>query len=186
MVSVSGTTLGLMARLQRLRAIKNAEGKASVQKRTVQQIALFYVAARSRAQRRDSLWNLILIPLGLSGLLASWYGLFRLVWTFHVFLYPQHSLGNFWQKDISFSSFAPSFLMVFAVAPGALCVGLIFANCMSWLLPPARRVFDAESVGCAGASFREATGALVKVALWVVPAGLIIALVSGTLLRSLK
>ena len=163
-----------------------AEGKASVQKRTAQQIAQFYVAARSRAQRRHSFWNLILIPLGLSGLLGSWYGLFRLVWTFHVFLYPQHSLGNFWHKDISVSSFAPSFLMVFAVAPGALCLGLIFANCVSWLLPRARRVFDAESVGYPGTSFREATGALVKVALWAVPIGLVIALLSATLLRSLK
>jgi len=163
-----------------------AEDKASVQKRTAEQIAQFYVSARSRAQRRHSLWNFILIPLGLSGWLGSWYGLFRLVWAVHVCLYPQHSLGNFWQEGISFQSFLSSFLMTFALAPGTLCVGLIFANCLSWLLPPARRVFDVESVGYRGTSFREATGALLKVALWAVPAGLIIALVSATLLTSLK
>ena len=155
-------------------------------KGTAQQIAEFYSSARARAQRRHSLSNLVPIPLGLSGWLGSWYGLFRLVWAFHVFLYPQHVFRDFWQKGISFSSFVPSFLMMFALAPGTLCFGLIFANCLSWLLPPVRRVFDAESVGYSGTSFRDAAGALVKVAVWAIPAGLMIALLSATLLKSLK
>jgi hypothetical protein len=80
---------------------------------------------RHRAQRRNSAWNLILIPLGFAGWLGTWYGLFLLVWAFHVKLYPQHNLRDFWGEGVSFSSFIPGFLMVFALMPGAVCLGFI-------------------------------------------------------------
>ena len=152
----------------------------------VQRTVEWYAGARHRAQRRRSAWNLILIPLGLAGWLGAWYGLFRLVWAFHVTLYPQHSLHDFWGKGVSFSSFVPSFLMVFALMPGAICLGLILANCVAWLIAPARRTFDAEAAGYHGASFREATSTLFKLAAWTLSAGLIIALLSAWALASLR
>src|SRR5258708_38681130 len=99
----------------------------------------FYTAARVRAQRRKSPWNLILIPLVLSGWLGAWYGLCWVAWAFHQWLYPQHLFRDFWQANISFSSFVPSFLMLFAPVPGAVCLGMAAANCIAWLIPPARR-----------------------------------------------
>jgi hypothetical protein len=157
-----------------------------VAKRRLQQVFEFYAAAKFRAQRRRSAWNLILIPLSLAGWLGTWYGLFRVVWAFHVLFYPQHVFRDFWPDGISFPSFVPSFLMIFALAPGALCFGLVVANCIAWLLFPARRTFDAESVGHPGTSFRESTGALLRLALWTIPTGLIIALLAASLLKSLR
>jgi hypothetical protein len=146
----------------------------------------FYVAARNRARRRHSTWNLLLIPLCLAGWLGTWYLLFRLVWAFHRLLYPQHLLAEFWGKGISFTSFVPSFLMVFAPAAGALCFGLMIANCLVWLIPPARRTLDAEAVGYPGTGFREATTALLRLAGWTLPTGMAIAILAASMLRSMR
>jgi hypothetical protein len=151
-----------------------------------QRAAEWYAEALRRAQRRRSAWNFILIPLGLAGRLGVWYGLFRLVWAFHVTVYPQHRLHDFWGEGVSFSVFMLSFLMVFAPAPGAMCLGYALANCAAWLVAPARHVFDAEAVGYTGASFREATGAVFKLAAWTLPAGLAIALLAAWALGSLR
>jgi ABC-type sugar transport system permease subunit len=154
--------------------------------RNLQRAAEWYVGAQQRAQRRRSPWNLILLPLGLVAVAVTWYGLFRVAWAFHLLFYPQHELRDFWGSGISFSSFVPSFLMVFAVAPGALCTGLAAANCVAWLVRPARRTFDAESVGHPGTGFWESTRLLFLCAAWAVPLGLVIALVAACFLRSLR
>ena len=152
----------------------------------VQRVNDWYSRARHRARRRKSAWNLILVPLSIAGGLGAWYGLFRLVWAAHVAVYPEHSLQDFWREGTSFSSFVPSFLMVFAVAPGAMCLGFALANFVTWLIPPARRALDAESVGYRRTGFREATNILLKVGAWTLSAGLIIALVAASALVSLK
>ena len=151
-----------------------------------ERVSIYITEARLRARRRKSAWNLILIPSALFGWLGSWYGSFRIVWAFHLILYPQHSFHDFWQEGISFASFVPSFLMLFAPVPASICVGLLFANCVAWLIPPARRTLDAEAQGYKGTSFRESTEALLKFAKWAVPGGLIIALVAASLLMSLR
>ena len=155
-------------------------------KQNPQRILSFYAAARLRVRRRKSAWNLILIPTALLGWLGSWYGLFQITWAFHRTLYPQHAFHDFWQEGVSFASFVPSFLMLFGPAPASICIGLIFANCVAWLIPPARRTLDAEAEGYKGTGFRESTEALLRLAKWAVPGGLIIALVAASLLRSLR
>lgn len=151
----------------------------------LQQIFLWFGGARHRAQRRKSPWNLILIPLGLAFWFGIWCGLFRLVWAFHVTLYPQHNLQDFWRESESLSSLIPSFLMIFALMPGAICLGLALANCVAWLIVPARQVFVAESTGYPGAGFREATRVLFILSTLSVPAGIIIALLAAWALASL-
>jgi hypothetical protein len=149
-------------------------------------ILSYYSAARERAQRSKSAWNLILIPPGLVGWLGSWYGMFRIVWGFHRVLYPQHDFRNFWQDGISPWSFAFSFLMLFGPFFGALCIGLIIANLVAWLIPPARRALNTEAEGFAGTGFRESTESLLRLAKWAVPMGLFVALVAAALLKSLR
>jgi len=144
-----------------------------------------YRGARERARRRRSLWNLLLVPLGLAGWLGIWYGLFRLTWAVHMMIYPDHRLQEFWRKGVSFSSFVPSFLMVFAPMPGALGLGLMVANRVAWLIPPARRAFEREAVGYPEAGYAEATAVVRKVAAWALPPGLAIALFSAWALRAL-
>src|SRR5262249_5313198 len=129
-------------------------------RRLIQRAAEGYTIAQQRALRRRSPWNLLLVPLALAGWLGTWYGLFRLVWAFHVVLYPEHRLHDFWGNDVSLLSFVPSVLMVFALLPGAVCLGLALANCLAWLVGPARRVFETEAIGHPGTSFRTATGTL--------------------------
>jgi len=155
-------------------------------KQTLQRIFGFYSAARLRAARRKSAWNLVLIPPAILGWLGCWYGLFRIVWAFHLWLYPQHLFRDFWQEGISLRSFAPSFLMVFGPFFGALCIGLIFANCVAWLILPARRKLDEESQSYPGTGFRESTVALIRLAGWAVSLGLVVALIAASLLRSLR
>ncbi len=142
--------------------------------RNVQRAAEWYVSAQQRVQRRRSPWNLILLPLGVGAVGLTWYGLFRAVWAFHLLFFPHHELRDFWGSDVSFSSFVPSFLMVFAIAPGA------------WVVQPARRTFNAESTGHPGTGFRESTRPLFLWAAWAVAVGLIIALVAAYSLRSLR
>ena len=151
-----------------------------------QRITDWYSGARHRARRRKSAWNLILVPFAFIGGAAAWYGLFRLVWAFHLLLYPEHRLQDFWREGISFSSFVPSFLMVFALAPGAMCAGFVLANCVAWLVPPARRALDLEAAGYPGMGFREATSTLVKIGAWSLCAGVLIATVAAYTLGSLK
>ncbi len=154
--------------------------------RSFGKILNYYSAARERAQRRKSAWNLILIPPGLVGWLGSWHGLFCIVWGFHKVLYPQHDFRNFWQEGISLGSFAFSFVMLFGPFFGALCLGLIFANLVAWLIPPARRALNAEAVGFEGTGFRESNEILLRLAKWAVPMGLFVALVAAALLKSLR
>lgn len=143
-------------------------------------------AARIRARRRKSAWNLLLIPLWLVGFLSSWYGMFRIVWAFHQAIYPQHAFRDFWQDGIGFVSFVPSFLMVFGPFPGSLCIGFVFANCVAWLIPPARRKLDAEAASFPELGFRESNATLVKWGMWLVPCGLVLALLAASLLKSLR
>jgi hypothetical protein len=72
--------------------------------------------------------------------------------------------------------------MLFAIVPGALCLGVLAANYITWLVPPARRALDAEAVGYPGTSFSESTAGLLRFAKWAVPLGLVISLVAAALL----
>jgi len=142
--------------------------------------------ARTRARRRRNPWNLILVPLGFGSIIILNVALFRLVWTFHTYFYPTHRLHDFWQRGISLETFIPSFLMVFALTPGSIALGLVLTNVTVWLIPPARRTFDQEAVGYPGTDFGGATRGLWSVALWALPIGTAIALASAYCLRSLK
>jgi hypothetical protein len=115
-----------------------------------------------------------------------WYVFFKRVWMFHTTLYPAHQLKNFWGDGISFRSFVPSFFMVVAVMPGSFVLGFMLGNLLFWLIPSARRVFDAEASGYPGTSFREAMSALVKLCVWTLLPGLLVAFACAYLLKSLK
>jgi hypothetical protein len=127
-----------------------------------------------------------LIPPAIFGWLGSWYLQFRIVWAFHRRIYPQHAFRDFWQEGIRFGSLVLSFLMLFGPLFGALGIGLIFANCVVWLITPARRKLTEESVGYPGSGFHEATVTLIRLAAWAVPLGLLVALIAASLLKSLR
>lgn len=157
-----------------------------VMRNFAQRAAEYYAGARQRAKRRKSAWNALLIPFCFGSWLAIWYGLFRVVWLFHVSIYPEHQLRDFWQDGISFRSFVPSFLMVFALMPVAMIAGFMLGNSLLWLVAPIRRIFEAEARGHAGTSFRVSMRGLFKFGVWVFPIGLAISFLAASFLRSLR
>jgi hypothetical protein len=126
------------------------------------------------------------LPLGFGSIIVVNVVLFRLVWAFHTYFYPSHRLHDFWQSGISLKSFIPSFLMVFALTPGSVAAGLVLTDFMAWLIPPARRTFDAEAAGYPGTDFLSATRGLWSLARWALSIGTAIALASAYFLRSLR
>ena len=149
-------------------------------------LATYYTDARHRAGRRKSPWNLLLLALGFGIGLVAGYELFKLVWLFHVMIYPEHQLRDFWQKGISFPSFILSFLMVFSLMPTAIITGFLFTNTLFWLIKPIRRVLDKEAHGYSGTSFGASMRLLLRIAAWVLPIGLGLSLVAAFFLRSLQ
>jgi len=149
-------------------------------------IAAYYADATHRAKRRKSPWNFLLMVLGFCALAAAWYGLFRLVWMFHVAIYPEHRFRDFWNGDISSRSLALSFLMMFSPAPAAMIIGFLFANSVVWLIRPIRRIFDAEARGYEGTSFRDSMRKLLKACAWALPIGMAVALAAAYFLKSLR
>ena len=147
---------------------------------------LFYTDARNRAQRRKSIWNLVLIPFCFAVFFLIWYMFFRLVWSFHIAVYPSHHLEDFWGNGIGFKSFFLSFLMVFSLTPGSLALAFILGNLLFHLIPRARKVFDDEAKGYSGTGYRESLGLLLKVGIWALSIGFIISLTAAFFLKSLK
>jgi hypothetical protein len=165
---------------------KRSAGRTHTMPNLADKSAKYYAEARHRAQRRKSPWNLILLPLCGGSAIAIGYALFRVVWLFHVALYPNHQLREFWQEGISFRSFVQSFLMVFSLAPGSVAAGFMLGNLLAWLIPPARHVFDAEAHGFRGTSFRASMQGLFRMMVWTLSCGLAIALTAAYFLKALR
>ena len=151
-----------------------------------ERVRSYYREARWRARRRKSAWNILLSLFCIGSGLALWYALFQLVWAFHIFIYPNHRFDQFWQPGIGPSSFALSFLMMFAPLPGAITLSFMLGNLMAWLIPPARRTLDAEAEGYPGTSFRDSMRGLARICLWTLPIGLCVALMAAFSLSSLR
>ena len=149
-------------------------------------LADFYLNARRRSQRRKSAWNILLFLVCFGCWLACWYVLFWLVWTFHAAIYPEHQLGQFWPRGISAAGFLLSFLMMFSIAPAAMALGFMLGNILIWLIPPARRVLDAEAKGYLATSFVESMRGIFKFFVWALPIGFAVALTAAYLLNSLR
>jgi len=117
--------------------------------------------------------------------LAS-FTLFRAVWAFHVYLYPSHKLQDLGTRGLSSASNVLILLMILPLMLGSIGLGLLVANCLIWLIPRARRSLDSEAEGHPRTSFLESNGTLLKITLWILPAGLAVAMVAASLLKSFK
>ena len=149
-------------------------------------ITAYYANARHQAGRRKSPWNFLLIILGFVAWMAAWYGLFRLIWMFHIAIYPEHQFRDFWNGNISFRSFSLSFLMVFSLMPVAMLIGFLFANSVLFLSKPIRQVFDIEAHNHKGTDFSGSMRRILKVCAWALPIGVGVALAAAYFLKSLQ
>lgn len=130
----------------------------------------------------------MLIPLVLSAVGGTMYVLFRIMWEIHTAIYPSHvgQIADFWGKNISLSSFISSFLLLVPLFFASLSIGMIIANGIAWLIPPARRTFAREAEGVVGASFPDAISELWKAALIIVPVCLILSCIGAATLSDLR
>jgi len=148
----------------------------------------YFKRARIRAQRRKSLWNIVLVLFALLGIGVSCYGLFQLSWRVHTFIYPEHMgrFNEFWQEGISGRAFISSFLLIIPLFFAAIPLGLMFANCIAWCIPLARKTFEKEAKGHKFTSFKESMSGLFKFSLIIVPICLILSLIGAATLKNLK
>ena len=124
----------------------------------------YTIRARIRATRRKNVWNLILLPLVLAGIGVSFYGLSRGIWRVHTLIYPDHAghLLEFMRSDMSGATQGLFMLIFFPLFFAAIPMGMILANSIAWLIPPARKIFNRESQGHKFTSFSESMGGLFK------------------------
>lgn len=136
----------------------------------------YYAAELQETQRRGRDWSFLLFLVRFAASVGVWYALFRLVWEFHVAIYPDHQLAQFWREGIGFRSFVLSSLMVFSLLPGAIVAGSTVFGVLLWLLSPPRQKPDYVTY-----SLRS----MRRYFVFGIP-GLVLALAAASLLQSLQ
>jgi hypothetical protein len=129
--------------------------------------------ARTRARRRKSPWNLLLIPAALAG-----WGL--LTWGVCITLTAFHAAIHGSQPLMSSEGVGPVLTVVGSLF-AALPFALISANAVVWLVPASRKALDREADSTPGTSFRESQAGLLRLARYVSVVGGLVALVGGAL-----
>ena len=151
-------------------------------------IQSWLIAALGRARRRRSRWNLLLLGVALPLWAFLWWGGFRLVWAYHVRLYPRHAgaLSQFWPAGISRRAFVASFLMVFGPMIPAVVLALLVTNLLVWLVRPARLTLEAEASTVPGTTFRESQRKLLIAAMVAIAGGAFLGMRGAAMLTGLR
>lgn len=114
--------------------------------------------ARWRAKRRKSLWNLVLIPLCLLGIVcAGW-----------VFFLPIQYLQDALRSESAFlagSTNIGKILLICGLLICSIVPGLMLGNIFAWLVVPLRRIFDREAQAYPSTNFKTAMKQLTTVAI---------------------
>jgi hypothetical protein len=110
------------------------------------------------------------------------------MWSVHTAFYPQHAghLGEFWGRRLGFSAFLSSFLLLVPLFFAAIPVSMMIANCLTWLVTPARQAMEREGEADAALSFSGAMSGLWEVSKWVVPICLMLSLLGAATLGHLR
>jgi hypothetical protein len=134
----------------------------------------FLQFARARMRRRRSPWNLLLFPAALGTLVVLWYPTAFALGKVHLIahatsssaLLPNGPGGGLMVLGSLLASFAPA---------------MFLANCLAWLVPAARRTFQAEAEPIPDLTFRSANRGFLRMALLLGPIGLTIGLIGALL-----
>lgn len=112
-------------------------------------VVKYYKDARQRAKRRKSSWNWVLLPFAIIGIGGAWFLLERGVFTIQRYLIPVNAI-------LSGRTRVSGVLMFDLLFFPSLVLGFMFANFVTWCIPPARRALEGEAKGVKGASFKKA------------------------------
>ena len=143
---------------------------------------------RERRAKRKSPWNLLCVLLGFALALLAWYYLFQAAWWLHVERYPAHAglKREFWRAGISVRAFISSFLLLMPLAVPAIVGGLLSANLLVWLIPPARRAMEHEAAGDREMTFAGANAGLAKWGGIAAAVAIVLSVIGALTLASLK
>jgi hypothetical protein len=130
----------------------------------------YFEEARKRASRRRSAWNLLLIPVVLGVWLAMWYLSVRAVGQL---LRHTHPDLQFVLLPDSGGGTVIGLGLLFAWLP----IAMIISNLLIAAVAPARRALDREAQTVPGTDLVSANRGLMRVALVITPAGLLLAVV---------
>ena len=130
----------------------------------------YWHRARTRAARRKSPWNLLLIPAALIPWFVGWWlstivfgQIYRLTHPGAWFILLPDSLGGV----------LIALGLLFAWCPVAMLIG----NLLVHAVPAARRALDQEASTARGTDYRSSNGALLRLASILVPLGLVVSVV---------
>jgi hypothetical protein len=129
--------------------------------------------AIERAKRRKSPWNLVLISAVLLPLCAIWWGSFLGLEAVHAYLYPGQLFRN--------CSGVGTVLAAVAPVLGSVPISFLLGNLFVWSIPAARRTLDNEAKKYPSTSFKNSQQALGKIAIFVVPASVLVSIVGALL-----
>ena len=114
--------------------------------------------SRRRAQRKKSYWNVVLFAMVWPLTLLSLWCLFLLVSAVQRQIAPQKRIN---QNMTNLGEI----LMVTPLCLPSIVIALLAANCLIWLVKPARDTLDREAAKYAGVQFRTACEGLAYVAI---------------------
>jgi len=146
----------------------------------------YYNKARKSSNRRKNPLNLCLLFLSFTIWAATIYFLFRLVWLFHVTLYPGHRLSDFGQPGIGVRSALLSVLMVVSLFPGSGATAFMITNSMFWFIPQLRKIFVDEAEKYPGTDYHFTMRKLATIWLWTFPSGVTVSLIAAVMLKRLN
>ena len=129
---------------------------------------------RPRVRRRRNPWNLLLLPACFGAWGVLWYAAARGLAEIHRIAHaippssvlPDDVGGLLIAIGSLFASFAPS---------------MIVANCLVWLVPAARRTFEAEAKPFPDLRFRSANQGFLRMTMLMTPIGLAIGMLGALL-----
>jgi hypothetical protein len=127
--------------------------------------------AAERARASKTIWDVIFLPVMFAAIGAFWIAFSKTFLWLHVAMFPADGAR---MKALTGGSmtFAQALIFLLPFLP-ALPLGLMTSNALMWLVPWARRASEEKAKGVKWASFREAQMALFRVALVLVPIGVL-------------
>jgi len=127
----------------------------------------YFDEARTRARRRRSPWNLLLIPAVLGPwLLLSWFSAVELG-KLHRFLHPG-------REFVILPEGGSGILMAVAPLFAWLAPSMIAGNLLATAIRPAKRVLDMEAMSVPGTDRLSSSRSLLKISLLLTPAALLV------------
>lgn len=132
----------------------------------------YFKAARARAERRKSVWNLLLIPSFLLPWLLVW-------WVSVVHLGKLHRQLHPGREFVLLPEGMSGILMAIGPLLAWLAPAMIVANTLVSAIRPARRALDRDAASVPQADRSSANRALLKLSLLLTPAALLLGLIGA-------